>query len=69
VELTNKLGITPFGTVPHIRTSWEIVRRRTIIVSAFAVALVAIPAGLWFVHTQVMPLDLVLRKVAQRLGV
>jgi uncharacterized protein involved in exopolysaccharide biosynthesis len=68
VELTNRLGITAFGTIPHIRTRWEIVRRRMIIALAFAIVLVALPAGLWFVHTQITPLDLLLDRILSRLS-
>ena len=68
VDLTNKLGITPFGTVPLIRTRWEVVRRQTIIFAAFAVAIVMIPALLWFIHVQVIPLDVVLDRIKDRVG-
>lgn len=68
VDLTKSLGITPFGTVPLIRTRWEVVRRQTIIFAAFAVAIVMIPALLWFIHVQVMPLDVVLDRIKDRVG-
>ncbi len=68
VDLTNKLGITPFGTVPMIRTRWEVVRRQTIIFASFAIAIVLIPAILWFIHVQVMPLDTVIARIQDRVG-
>ena len=68
VELTTKLGITAFGTLPHIRTRSEVLRRRLIIGSAFALVLLVLPAGLWFVQTQVMPLDQLLDQVLARAG-
>lgn len=68
VDLTNKLGITPFGTVPLIRTRWEVVRRQTIIFAAFAVAIVMIPAFLWLIHAQVMPLDVILDRIKDKVG-
>jgi uncharacterized protein involved in exopolysaccharide biosynthesis len=68
VDLTKKLGITPLGAIPHIRTRWEILRRRSIIVAAFGVILIALPAGLYFVHTQITPLDVALNGVLVRLG-
>lgn len=68
VELTNKLGITPFGTVPLIRTRWEVVRRQTIIFGAFAIAIVMIPVLLWLVHANVMPLDVILDKIKDKVG-
>ncbi|MBB5723649.1 uncharacterized protein involved in exopolysaccharide biosynthesis [Loktanella ponticola] len=68
IDLTSKLGITPFGTVPLIRTRWEIVRRQTIIFAGFAVAIVMIPALLWLIHAQVMPLDVILDRVKEKVG-
>ena len=61
-ELTARLGITPFGTLPLIRTKAEILRRRLIIAAAFALVLVVLPAALWFVQTRIMPLDQLLAR-------
>ncbi len=69
VDLTNKLGITPFGTIPLIRTRWEIVRRQTIIFASFAIAIVLIPAILWFIHVQVIPLDTIVDRLRETVGV
>lgn len=68
VDLTSKLGITPFGTVPLIRTRWEVVRRQTIIFAAFAIAIVMIPVALWLIHANVMPLDVILEKIKNKVG-
>jgi hypothetical protein len=68
VDLTAKLGITPFGTLPLLRSRAQIRRRRFLIAGAFAVVMVAIPAGLWVVHTQVTPLDLLLNRMLDRVG-
>jgi len=68
VDITSKLGITPFGTVPLIRTRWEVVRRQTIIFAAFAIAIVMIPVALWLVHANVMPLDVILEKIKDKVG-
>ena len=67
-ELTARLGITPFGTLPLIRTKAEILRRRLIIAAAFALVLVVLPAALWFVQTQIMPLEQVLDQLLARFG-
>ena len=63
-DLVNRLGITPFGTVPLIRTRFEVMRRRAIIGAAFAAALVALPVLLWLVHSYVTPLDLLIGRRA-----
>ena len=68
VDISSRLGITPLGTVPLMRTRWEIVRRRAIIALVFAIVLIAVPVGLWFVDTQVMPLDQVIGAVLKKLG-
>jgi len=68
VDISAKLGITPFATLPYLRTVGQIRRRRAIIGLGFAMVLLAIPAGLWAVHTQVMPLDLLLDRVMQNVG-
>ena len=65
VDITAKLGITPFATLPYMRTAGQVRRRRNIIGLGFALVLLAIPAGLWLVHTQIMPLDLLLDRVLQ----
>ena len=68
VDLTRRLGITPFGTVPHFRTRWETVRRRLIISGAIVVVLIGLPWLLWIVNTQVTPLDLLLNRLLGTFG-
>lgn len=68
VDLTNRLGITPFATLPYYRTRAEAIRRRMIILSILGFFLIAIPLSLWAVNTYVMPLDRLLSTVTQRLG-
>lgn len=68
VDLTARLGITPFGTLPLLRSRAQIRRRRLVVAGAFAVVMVALPAGLWVVHTQVTPLDLLWNRVLDRVG-
>lgn len=68
VDITAKLGITPFATLPYMRTAAQIRRHRAIIGFGFALVLLAIPAGLWLVHSRIMPLDLLLDRVMQRSG-
>lgn len=58
VELTARLGIQPFATVPYIRTPGEVKRKRSIVLAVLAFIAVVIPATLWAVNTYYMPLDL-----------
>ena len=64
-DITARLGITPFATLPYMRTAGQIRRRRTVIGLGFALVVMAIPAGLWLVHTRIMPLDLLLDQMMQ----
>jgi uncharacterized protein involved in exopolysaccharide biosynthesis len=67
-DIVTKLGIAPFATLPLMRTPGQSRRRRTIIVAVFAVAILAIPAGLWALDTYYRPLDLLLNQLMNRLG-
>ena len=66
-DITARLGITPFATVPYMRTSRQTHRRRAIIIAGFVLVLLAIPAALWLVHTQVTPLDLLFNRLMQKI--
>lgn len=68
VDLTRALGITPFGTVPYLRTRGQIWRRRIIIGLALLVVLVGIPLSIWAVHTFYQPLDLMFDQILRKLG-
>ncbi len=63
MDLTAKLGIAPFATLPFMRTAGQLHRRRAIIISVFAVVVLAIPIGLWALDTYYRPLDLLIDQV------
>lgn len=67
-DLTAKLGLAAFGTLPLIRTRAERLRRGLATGAAVAAVMIAIPAALWYVNTHVTPLDLLIDGVMDRLG-
>ncbi len=67
-DITARLGVVPLATLPLMRTRGQIRRRRAVILGAFALVVLAIPAGLWAVDTYYRPLDLILDQVLGRLG-
>jgi uncharacterized protein involved in exopolysaccharide biosynthesis len=67
-ELVGSLGISPFGTIPRIETRSEIRRRRLRAWGAAALLLFGLPATLYAFHLGVMPLDVLLADMAERLG-
>lgn len=68
-ELTAKLGIAPFATLPYIVTRHEQRRRRLLMVVGFVAVLVAVSAGLWAVNTFYMPLDLLIDNLFDKLHI
>jgi polysaccharide biosynthesis transport protein len=68
VELSNKLGIQPFATIPYIRTRQETRWKRGVIGAVLALIVVGIPALLFAVHTYYLPIDLLMRQMLGRIG-
>lgn len=58
-DLSRALGITPFATLPYMRTRGEVLRGRVLAWGGLCVALLLIFGGLWAVDTYYMPLDIV----------
>ena len=67
-ELTAKLGIEPFATLPYIRTPGEMRRKRTIVAGTVALIAVALPALLFAVQTYYMPLDVLMDQALAKVG-
>ena len=68
VDISRKLNIPVFETVPLIRTAGER-RRRAIIWGCVAVTLaVSMIASVWAIHTYYLPLDLILNKIWGMIG-
>lgn len=69
VDISSKLNITPFATLPFIRTKREVMRRRAMIGGVFLIVLLGIPAGLWTIDTYYKPLDLLIEQVKRKIPV
>lgn len=67
-ELTNRLGIQPFVTIPYMRTARELRVKRAVMLAALGLILVGIPVALFLVHTYYLPLDLLIRRAAGAVG-
>lgn len=62
-ELVNRVGITPFATIPEIRTRGEQRRRTLMKVGLVFGVLVVLPAALYLIDQHVMSLGEILSKV------
>ncbi|WP_299850483.1 lipopolysaccharide biosynthesis protein [uncultured Roseovarius sp.] len=69
VDLTNRLGITPFVTIPYIRTRGQANFRRFVIFIALLVVGLGIPITLFLLHTYYLPMDLLIEKVLNKFGI
>ncbi len=61
-DMTARLGLQPFGTVPFIRTRAEIRRQRLATLAVLALVIFGIPAALYAVHTYYQPLEVLLER-------
>lgn len=68
IELTNRLGITPFAVLPYVRTRREIVLRRLLITGTVGGLVVLVPLGLFAFHSFVFPLDSIIESLFNRAG-
>lgn len=69
VDLTAKLGIQPFATVPYIRTPGEVRRKRMVIGGILGLILVVLPITLWIINSYYMPLDTLTDEALEKVGV
>lgn len=67
-DLQNRFGIIPLGVIPYMESRTEKVKRRTILTAAVVFVLVAVPVALNYIDKNFMPLDLLVNRVLDRLG-
>lgn len=68
LDLTRGLGVQPLATIPFIEQQGAIRRRRAVRILVVLAILVAVPVMLWAVNTYVMPLDILVDKLLDRVG-
>ncbi|WP_368345758.1 GumC family protein [Pelagovum sp. HNIBRBA483] len=68
-DLTNALGITPFATIPYIRTEEEIRRRRVVMITVLVFGVVGLPLLVLSVHIFYLPIDLLIDKIMDAAGI
>lgn len=67
-DLVKTFGITPLVTIPYMRTPSETMQRRSGFIALLLLAVVGIPAAIYAVHVYVAPLDYLVNKVAENIG-
>lgn len=67
-ELRTRFQIMPLAVIPYIETRHERRRRQSLGMALILAVLIVIPLGLWGLHTNYMPLDILALKIVNRLG-
>ena len=67
-EITARMGVAPFASIPLLRTRRQVIVRRAVIGTFLVLAVTAIPLGLWLIDQHVMPLDMAWDRVLSRTG-
>jgi uncharacterized protein involved in exopolysaccharide biosynthesis len=65
-DIVRALEITPFGTLPYIRTRKERIRRRLFLLFILVAVVGGVMGGLWGIDQFVMPLDQVMEKIVEQ---
>ena len=68
VDLTRGLGVQPLATIPYVERAAVARRRRITSVMLIFAILIAVPLGLWALHTYYLPLDLLAERALGVLG-
>ena len=68
-DLVNRFGITPFTTIPYVRTRGQRFRQRGLKFLLILAILTGIPAAIYAVHVYYLPLDLLADQLMNKIGV
>lgn len=67
-EMVQKFNVTPISVVPYIESRAQRFFRRAMRVTAVMAVVIGVPLALWYVDTYHVPLDLVVQRGLERLG-
>lgn len=68
-ELIGKFNVTPIATIPYMESRGRRIMRRSALVIGSLIALIGVPLALWYIDTNYLPLDLLVQKILDRLGI
>ncbi len=66
VDLERQLGVTPIATLPYIRTRREVIWKRLVLIALMALVVIGGPAIIYAVHTYIIPIDLLVEQIVER---
>lgn len=68
-DIVSRFGITPFTTIPYVRTRGQRFRQRGAKVLLIIGILIGIPAAIYTIHIYYLPLDLLADRLMNKIGV
>jgi uncharacterized protein involved in exopolysaccharide biosynthesis len=68
-EMVERFDVEPIAIIPYMESRKEQFLRRSGMIMATLAVLVAVPAGLWYVDTNYLPLELIVQRGLDRLGI
>lgn len=67
-EIQARFNIVPIGVIPYMETRREKIRRRTLTIAGLVVVALLVSTGLYYVNSEVMPLDMLADRILEELG-
>ncbi|MEE4189087.1 MAG: chain length-determining protein [Roseobacter sp.] len=67
-ELQARFDIVPIGVIPYLQMRREKQRRRALLAAGCVVTLLMVGGGLHYVHTELMPLELLADRILEEMG-
>lgn len=67
-ELVSRFNITPIATIPYMESRARKIARRSGMVAATLIVLIGVPLGLWYIDTYYQPLELLVQRMLNRVG-
>jgi len=67
-EIQTRFNIVPIAAIPYIESKRDRLKRRALLILAVLSVLICVPAALWYIDTNVMPLELIVTKVLEKIG-
>jgi uncharacterized protein involved in exopolysaccharide biosynthesis len=68
-ELIGRFNVTPIATVPYIESGTQKLMRRSTLIILTLIVLVGVPLILWYIDTNYLPLDLLVRRALEQVGI
>lgn len=69
VDITSGLGIKPFATLPYTRTSGQKTMRWLTIIMVLLAVGIGVPAAIYYIHLNIMPVDQIIERVREMAGI